>query len=88
MTYRPIPRQRFGKNIPTETYARKNRTSIARKRISKQVFSTIERLCFLRGQCRGVIKGQRRSFELVVKKWVEFLRRQPKVTEKKWQERN
>jgi hypothetical protein len=35
------------------------------------------------------MKGQRRSFELVVaKNWVEFWRRQSKVIEKKWQERN
>jgi hypothetical protein len=57
----PIARQRLGKHIPAEENAPNNRTSIARKRISKQVFSTIERLCFLRGLCRGVINGQRRS---------------------------
>jgi hypothetical protein len=61
VTYRPIARQRFGKNIP----ARK-RTSIARQRISKQAFPTTERLCFLRGPSRGIINGQRRSFERVV----------------------
>jgi hypothetical protein len=44
---------------------RNNMTSITRQRISKQAFSTTERLCFLRGPCRGVIKGQRRSFGLM-----------------------
>jgi hypothetical protein len=52
----------------TRTRANK-RTSIARKRISKQTFSTIEWLCFLRGQCRGVIKGQRWSLNGVVRSW-------------------
>jgi hypothetical protein len=83
MTCIPIARQRLGKHIPAEAYARNNRTSIARQRISKQAFSTIERLCFLRGPCRGVIKGQRRSFERVVMNWVEFWRWQSKVIEKK-----
>jgi hypothetical protein len=64
VTYRPIARQRLGKHIPVEAYARNNRTSIARQRISKPAFSTIDRLCFLLSPCRGVIKGQRRSFEL------------------------
>jgi hypothetical protein len=59
--YRPIARQQLGKNIPMEVYAC-NRTSIVRQQISKQSFSTIERLCFLHDPCRGVIKGQR-SFE-------------------------
>jgi hypothetical protein len=42
--------------------------SLARQRVSKQAFSTIrvERLCFLRDPCRGVIKEQRRSFESLV----------------------
>jgi hypothetical protein len=40
-----------------------NRTSVAGQWISKQA-STIERPCFLRGPCRGVIKEQRRSFQL------------------------
>jgi hypothetical protein len=56
VTYRSIARQRLGKHIPAEAYARNNRTSIARQRISKQALSTIERLCFLHGPCRGVIK--------------------------------
>jgi hypothetical protein len=51
VTYRPIPRQRLVKYIPAELYAHKNRMSIARQWISKQAFSTIERLCFLRGPC-------------------------------------
>jgi hypothetical protein len=55
--------QLLGKHIPAEAYARKNNTSIARQRISKQAFSRIETLCFLRGPCRGVIKGRRKSFE-------------------------
>jgi hypothetical protein len=66
VTYILIARQRLGKHIPAEAYASNNRTSIARQRISKQAFSTIERLRFLRCPCRGVIKGQRRSFERVV----------------------
>jgi hypothetical protein len=70
VTCRPVVRQRLGKHI------------LARQRISKQVFSTIERLCFLRGSCRGVIKGKRRSFELVVvKNWVDSWRWQSKVVE-------
>jgi hypothetical protein len=68
VTYRPTARKRIGKHIPAEAYARKNRTSINRQRISKQA-STIERLCFLRGPCRWIIKGQRGSFELVVENW-------------------
>jgi hypothetical protein len=64
VTYRPIARQRLGKHIPAEAYAR-NRTSIARQQISKQAFSTIQRLCFLLGPCRWVIKRQRRSFEFL-----------------------
>jgi hypothetical protein len=63
VTYRPIARQRLGKLIAAEAYACNSRTSIARQRISKQAFSTVGRLCFLRGSCRRVIKGQRRSFE-------------------------
>jgi hypothetical protein len=46
--YRPIARQRLDKHIPAEAYYRNNGTSIARQRINKQTFSTIERLCFLR----------------------------------------
>jgi hypothetical protein len=54
----PIARQRLDKHIPAEAYTRNNRTSIAGQRISKQAFSTIEWMCFLRGPCRGVIKGR------------------------------
>jgi hypothetical protein len=72
VTYRPSARQLLRKQIPTEAYERNNRTSIARQQITKQAFSTIERLCFLCGPCRGVIRGQRRLFELgptVIKIW-------------------
>jgi hypothetical protein len=90
-----IARKRLGKHISAEAQARNNRTYIARQRFIKQPFS-IERLGFLRGPCRGVIKGQRRSFELVVdelstvvvKKWAEFWMLHSKVFEKKRQERN
>jgi hypothetical protein len=41
-----------------EAYALNNRTSIVRHRISKQAFSKLETLCFLRGPCREVIKGE------------------------------
>jgi hypothetical protein len=61
--YRSVARQRLSKHIPGETYTR-NRTSIARQLISKEAFSTIERLCFLHGPCRDVTKGQNKSFEL------------------------
>jgi hypothetical protein len=40
-------------NIPAEAYAR-NKTSIAKQRISKQALSTIEKLRFLRGPYRGL----------------------------------
>jgi hypothetical protein len=82
--YRPIARQRLRKHILAEAYARNNNTSTTRQRISKQTFSTTERLRFLRGPCRGVIKEQR-SFEIVVENWVEFWRWQWQVIEKKWQ---
>jgi hypothetical protein len=36
----PIPRQRLGKHIPPCANARKNRTSIARQRISKHASLT------------------------------------------------
>jgi hypothetical protein len=80
-------------NYSVNTFPRKrkrnNRTSVARQRISKKAFSTIERLYFLRSPWRGVIKGQRRSFESVVfENWVEFWRWQSKVIEKKWYEMN
>jgi hypothetical protein len=85
-----IARQRLGKHISAEAQARNNRTYIARPRIRKQPFSIIERLGFLRQPYRGVIKGQNRSFELVVdkhytvvKKWVEFWILQSQVIEEK-----
>jgi hypothetical protein len=65
MMYRPTARQRLGKHIPAEAYARNIKTSITKQQISKQAFSTTEKMCFLRGPCRGVIKWQRRSFELL-----------------------
>jgi hypothetical protein len=84
VTYRPIAKQRIGKHIPAEAYALNNRTSIPTQRITKQS-STIERMFFLRGPCREVIKGQRRLFELVnVENWIEFWKWQSKVI-KKWQ---
>jgi hypothetical protein len=63
VTYRPSTRQRLGKHIPAKAYAPNNRTSIVTQWISKQAFSTIQRLFFLCGPCREVIKGQRMSFE-------------------------
>jgi hypothetical protein len=51
-----IATQWLGKHIAVEMYARNNGTSIARKRISKQAFLTIEMLCFMRGLCRVIIK--------------------------------
>jgi hypothetical protein len=79
-------------NDSVSTFPRKhtpsnNRMSIARQRISKQA-STIEKLNFLRGPCLVVIKAQRKSFERVVRNWVEFWRWQSKMIEKKWQETN
>jgi hypothetical protein len=96
-----ITRQRLGKHIPAEAKMGNNRTSVARQRISKQA-STIERLSFLHGPCRGVIKEQRRSCEFlltevervqlkssfIVENWVEFWIFQLKMIEKKWQEMN
>jgi hypothetical protein len=38
----PIARQRLGKHIPARAKAGKNRTSIAKQRISKHAFLTIE----------------------------------------------
>jgi hypothetical protein len=38
----PIARQRFGKHIPAQEYVLNNRTSIARQRISRHTFLTIE----------------------------------------------
>jgi hypothetical protein len=88
MTYRPIARQRLCKHIPAKAYASGNRTSIARQQISKQAFSTVERLGVLRGPCRRFIKGQRWSFVLVVENWIEFWRWQSKEIERKWQAMN
>jgi hypothetical protein len=60
VTYGPITRQRLGKHFPSEAYARNNRTFNDRRRISKQSFSTTEKLWFLRGPCLEVTKGQMR----------------------------
>jgi hypothetical protein len=57
VTCRPVTRQRLDKHIPEEAYERNDRTSISIQRISQQAFSKIETLCFLRGPCRGFIKG-------------------------------
>jgi hypothetical protein len=62
VTYKLTARQRLDKNIPAEAYARNNRASIARQRISKQALTT-ERLCCLRGPCQGVINGKIKSFD-------------------------
>jgi hypothetical protein len=63
-THRPNARQRLGKHIPAQPYARNNTTSIVRQRISKQAFSTIERLCFVWGykEVFGSIKQYRLEF--------------------------
>jgi hypothetical protein len=66
VTYRPVARQRLGEHIPAEANESNNTTSITKQQISKQTLSTIERLRFLLGPCRGVIKQQRKSFELLV----------------------
>jgi hypothetical protein len=42
VTYRPIARQRLGKHIPAQAYARNNRTSTARQWISQHASLTIE----------------------------------------------
>jgi hypothetical protein len=42
LTYRPIARQRLGKDIPAEANALNNRTYIARQRITKHASLTIE----------------------------------------------
>jgi hypothetical protein len=81
--YRPTARKRLGKHIPVEACSRNDGPSIDRQRISKQAFLTIERLYFLRGLCRRLIKGQRRSLEVVVENWVEYWRWQSKVIEQK-----
>jgi hypothetical protein len=38
VTYKHIARQRFGKHIPAEAYARNSMTFIARQRIIKEAF--------------------------------------------------
>jgi hypothetical protein len=86
LMYRTIAKQWLSKHITAEAYTLI--TSIARQRVSKQTFSTIEWLRFLRGPCRGIIKGQRSSSEWVVENWVEFWKLQSKVIEKKWHEMN
>jgi hypothetical protein len=80
--HRLIARQRLGKHIPATANAR-NRTSIARQRISKRAFSTIETLCFLNSPCRRVIMGKRLFEFVVVGYLVEFWRWQSKMIEKK-----
>jgi hypothetical protein len=55
VTYRSIARQRFGKQVPAEVNAVNNRKSIARQRISKHAFLTIEAV-FLRGPPKVIIK--------------------------------
>jgi hypothetical protein len=48
-----IARQRLGKHIPATI----NRvTSVAMQRRRQHAFPTVERLCFLRGPCKVVIK--------------------------------
>jgi hypothetical protein len=59
--YRPIDRQRLDKHIPAGANARNNRTSIARQRISKQAFSTIERM-FSAWSVRRGYKGTNKVF--------------------------
>jgi hypothetical protein len=87
VTYRPVARQLFGKHIPAvATPATKGRPLLGNGSVNKPCQQ--QRGCFLRGPCRGVIKGQRRSLErVVVENWVQFWRLQSKITEKKWQER-
>jgi hypothetical protein len=44
--HRPIVKQRLGKHIPARTKAHKNRTFIARQRISKHASLTVEVMLF------------------------------------------
>jgi hypothetical protein len=76
-----IARQRLGKQVPAEMNARNNRrvffcavltATVGMQRCDKHVSSIIERLCFLCGPCRGVIKGTKK---IVWLSWVS--RRQP-----------
>jgi hypothetical protein len=41
----PVARQRLGKHIPARANARKDKTSIARQRISKHASLTTETVC-------------------------------------------
>jgi hypothetical protein len=51
VTYRPIARQRLGKHILAQAYARINRTSTARQRVSKHASLTIEAVfCVVRAK--------------------------------------
>jgi hypothetical protein len=55
-----IARQLLGKHSRGNEYASNNRiTSVAMQRLCKTAFSTIERLRFVRGPCRRVIKKGR-----------------------------
>jgi hypothetical protein len=71
------------------------------ERHCKHTFLTIERPCFLRCPCKGVIKksavekkrvqlrgASPSEYEIVVKNWVKFWKWQSKTIEKKWQEMN
>jgi hypothetical protein len=81
-----IARQRLGEHIPAETNGRNNTTSIARQRISNHTSSTIERLCFLRGACRGVILktiGATRQWN-PCRGGVEYLHRDPASRRRRW----
>jgi hypothetical protein len=60
VTYMSTARQRLGEHIAARANVHNNRTCIARRRLSKQTFSTLERLCFVRGLCEVVVKP---SFE-------------------------
>jgi hypothetical protein len=52
--YKPIARQRLGKHTPAEAYAGNNRTSVAKQRISKQAFTTIEGCVFYVVRAEGL----------------------------------
>jgi hypothetical protein len=47
VTYRPIARQRLGKHIPAQEYARNNRMSIARQRTSQWASLIIEAVFYV-----------------------------------------
>jgi hypothetical protein len=62
VTYRPIARHRLGKRIPAQEYA----PTIRRPLLGKKLVNKPSQKCggcFLRGPCREIIKGKRRSFE-------------------------